>query len=143
MYALTIRQPWAWAICRAGKDIENRTRPDRRIPGQIVAIHAGQAQDWSGLVAIARARRASGQRSQTRIVFAEAPTGAIVAVARFGEPVRESASPWFTGPIGWPLSEVRVLATPIPCRGQRGFWAVPAEIETAIAAQLPPEVPHD
>jgi hypothetical protein len=26
MRALTVRQPWAWAIVHGGKDIENRTR---------------------------------------------------------------------------------------------------------------------
>ncbi len=25
MLAISIRQPWAWAVIRAGKDVENRT----------------------------------------------------------------------------------------------------------------------
>ena len=38
MKALSVRQPWAWAIMHAGKDVENRTRITRyRGP---VAIHA-------------------------------------------------------------------------------------------------------
>lgn len=41
MKALTVRQPWAWAILSAGKDIENRTWSTRyRGP---IAIHAGLA----------------------------------------------------------------------------------------------------
>lgn len=32
MKALSIRQPWAWAILRAGKRIENRERADGRMP---------------------------------------------------------------------------------------------------------------
>lgn len=42
---LTVRQPWAWAIIHAGKDVENRTRNiagDYRGP---VAIHAGLQDD--------------------------------------------------------------------------------------------------
>lgn len=38
MKALSVRQPWAWAIIHAGKDVENRSRITRyRGP---VAIHA-------------------------------------------------------------------------------------------------------
>jgi len=40
MKALTIRQPWAWAIFHAGKDIENRDWPTR-LRGRI-AIHAAK-----------------------------------------------------------------------------------------------------
>lgn len=32
MKALSIRQPWAWAILHAGKRIENRSRADGRMP---------------------------------------------------------------------------------------------------------------
>ncbi len=32
MKALSIRQPWAWAIVHAGKRIENRSRADGRMP---------------------------------------------------------------------------------------------------------------
>ena len=43
IYALTVRQPWAWAIIHAGKDFENRDwpkHPARRFSGR-VCIHAG------------------------------------------------------------------------------------------------------
>jgi len=29
---------------------------------------------------------------------------------------------WFFGPIGYVLRDVRVLATPVACRGWQGFW---------------------
>lgn len=46
MKAITVRQPWAWAIFH-GKDIENRTSIGTWRPavGQCIAIHAGQR--WS------------------------------------------------------------------------------------------------
>lgn len=46
MYAITVQQPWAWAIFN-GKNVENRTRIGawRRLEGERVAIHAGQR--WS------------------------------------------------------------------------------------------------
>lgn len=43
MKAITVRQPWAWAIMHGGKDIENRSR---NIAGKYrgpVVIHAGKA----------------------------------------------------------------------------------------------------
>lgn len=43
MRAITIRQPWAWAVILGGKNIENRTQLGmwRAAVGQTVAIHAG------------------------------------------------------------------------------------------------------
>ncbi len=53
MRALTVKQPWAWAICHAGKDVENRGWP---IPPKLledgpvrVALHAGKAMDLIGV----------------------------------------------------------------------------------------------
>jgi len=48
--ALTVKQPWAWAICHAGKDVENRSTA---IPKTVkpeddpvrVMLHAGKAWD--------------------------------------------------------------------------------------------------
>lgn len=47
MLAITIQQPWAWAVVHGGKNVENRTefRRWKRAVGQTVAIHAGQR--WS------------------------------------------------------------------------------------------------
>ncbi|MFP7833105.1 hypothetical protein [Marisediminicola sp. LYQ134] len=45
MRILTVRQPWAWAIIHAGKDVENRTR---NIAGDYrghVAIHVSRTND--------------------------------------------------------------------------------------------------
>lgn len=46
MLALSIKQPWAWAILYAGKDIENRDWPTR-VRGRIV-VHAGKTYDQRG-----------------------------------------------------------------------------------------------
>ena len=52
MLALSIRQPWAWAIIHAGKDVENRSenmaRRAERLVGQIILIHAGKSLDLGG-----------------------------------------------------------------------------------------------
>jgi len=54
MKALTLKQPWAWAVAHAGKDVENRTwKPPASVIGQRIAIHAGctplDANDEEGL----------------------------------------------------------------------------------------------
>ena len=42
--AISIRQPWAWAVVHAGKDVENRSatapRQFKSAVGQRVLIHA-------------------------------------------------------------------------------------------------------
>ncbi|MCA9540368.1 MAG: hypothetical protein KC620_15825 [Myxococcales bacterium] len=44
LIALTVRQPWAWAITHAGRRIENRDwRPPSELAWQPLAIHAGRA----------------------------------------------------------------------------------------------------
>ena len=43
MYGLTLHQPWAWAVCHAGRNIENRDwRPPPHVAYQTLAIHAGK-----------------------------------------------------------------------------------------------------
>lgn len=41
MRALTVQQPWAWAIVYGGKDVENRTRNIAGAYRGPLAIHAG------------------------------------------------------------------------------------------------------
>lgn len=50
MRAITLKQPWAYAVCHLGKQIENRDkRPPLGLIRQRVAIHAGLASDDSAL----------------------------------------------------------------------------------------------
>ena len=49
--AISIRQPWAWAIFHAGKDIENRGPMASKAlfrPGLRVAIHASKGMTEEG-----------------------------------------------------------------------------------------------
>src|SRR5271157_978942 len=54
--ALSIRQPWAWAVIHAGKDVENRSenmaRRAEKLIGQTVLIHAGKTVDLDGFDAL-------------------------------------------------------------------------------------------
>lgn len=161
MLALTLWQPWAWAVAWADKDVENRGRaPDPQAVGHRIAIHGGMQLDIDQLEAIAKRFhvRPANYRSQ-----AEArPVGtcsacAIAATARLAgwvllssvtgrsEPKAWSGGlPWTRassaclsdwnagGPYLWLLDDVEPLETPIPCLGQRGFWPLPFEVEQAL-----------
>lgn len=155
MRALTLRQPWAYAVTHLGKRVENRTRrPPDSLLGRDIAIHAGLGTED----VISYLRTAGLWRdppTDPEHPFAEPyPRGAIVAVARVrayedddgvglmveGDYVREEeilSSPWYTGPIGILLADVRVLTEPVPCRGMQGYWPVPADVEAAVLARLP------
>lgn len=115
MKALSIRQPWAWAILHCGKDMENRTwrHPHR---GRFL-IHAGLSRDAEGDAWL----RARGYAPP-----AELPLGGIVGEARILDCVRESASPWFFGPFGFVLAEAKPLPFR-PLRGQLSFFEVPPD----------------
>lgn len=116
--ALSIRQPWAWLILNAGKDIENRN----------------WFSHYRGRFLIHAAKRC------TRLEYQEAKRfldraglniklppldsldrGGIVGVAEIVDCVTSSKSPWFFGPYGFRLANVQ----PLPfqrCNGALGFF---------------------
>jgi hypothetical protein len=51
MRAITVKQPWAWAIAVGAKTVENRSRPApwRSAVGERIAIHAGKGWDRAAL----------------------------------------------------------------------------------------------
>lgn len=122
-YALSIRQPWAWAIVNAGKDIENRDwRTDFRGP---VCIHASKGmtnREFDYFVDLARAMHRSGQWNGDFIPEREALSrGGIVGVAEITDCVTQSESPWFFGKFGFVLRNVQPVPF-IPVNGALGFF---------------------
>jgi len=113
MKALSIQQPWAWAILYAGKDIENRswwTGVRERI-----LIHAGKKIDKEGWEWI------EGRFGLT--IPRDIPTGGIVGSVELTHCVKYDQSPWFFGPFGFTLKDPMVLNFR-PMRGQLGFFQV-------------------
>jgi hypothetical protein len=123
MWALTLWRPWAWAIALpaslGGKRIENRTwHPPARVLGQRIAIHAGKTWDAEGAEWIAH-------RFGLRVPAAPQHPVGIIATARVVRAVERSDDPWFIGPVGWVLDDVRPLARVVSCTGHQGLWRVP------------------
>jgi hypothetical protein len=129
MMALTLWQPWAWAISDFSKRIENRpwVPPDWR-RGQMIAIHAGATFDEAGAERI--------ELDFGIVIPRDLPLKAIVAVARYQGFISWSDDPWFGGPYGWLLENVIKLDRPVMCRGHQGLWGLPSDIERAVLAQL-------
>ena len=113
--ALSIRQPWAWAIVHGGKRIENRSwRTSYRGP---ILIHAAAALPMrecrEALAAIAEIEPALVDRWPG---IAEVERGGIIGRAELVDCVAASTSPWFCGPWGFVLDHVE----PLPFRSWRG-----------------------
>jgi hypothetical protein len=68
MKALSIRQPWAWLILHAGKDIENRDWPTRFRGRFLIHAAKGMTRDEyeNGRGAAARRHRRLGRACQLR-----------------------------------------------------------------------------
>jgi hypothetical protein len=162
--ALTVQQPFAWAIAYGGKNVENRIR-QMHYRGPL-AIHAGlgmheghlPAQTPEGHAA-AVALDAIGGRGNCwnprhRIPSALSPPphpglalGAVIALAEV------TGCHWWedcwrpgSGRLcsSWAMfdqyhieiSNVRVLPEPVPAKGMLGLWKVPEDTERAVRAQL-------
>lgn len=133
LLALTIKQPWAQLIMRAGKDIENRDW-STRIRGR-VAIHASARMTKSDLADACHFMHAWMPKFSERIFTAEAATyatGAILGTVEIVDCVTTSDSPWFCGRYGFVLRDPIVLPNPIPFKGALGFWAVPESVAKSI-----------
>jgi hypothetical protein len=123
-FALSIRQPWAWAILHAGKDIENRDWPTKfRGP---VCIHAAKGmtnREFDGFVDLARVMLREGHwKEGAWVPFPEdLPRGGIVGTAEIVDCVESSESPWFAGRYGFVLHNVQPVEF-IPVKGALGFF---------------------
>lgn len=154
MKALTICQPWAWAIARGYKLVENRSwETHHRGP---LAIHAGLSRQWidGGRTHLWEAAQ-KYDRPSWRMPDEDAlDYGAIVAVADVVRcmTVRELADEMVStrrflasgglfdaheldmtlpeiaafagGPWCWILANIRALPAPVKCRGSQGLWNV-------------------
>jgi len=141
--ALTVRQPWAWAIIHGGKDVENRSR---NIVGSYrgpVLIHAAQRYDKVGYRDLHRDPTSLLARAWKRFAtqansIGDNDFGALIGVVdivgvHWGEregvvDMTPMCSRWAYGP-GDPswhmrLANPRPLSNPVPYKGRLGLWRI-------------------
>ncbi len=129
MKAITLRQPWAWAIINAGKDIENRDWKTH-FHGR-VAIHAAVGMTRGEYDRACDYIRGVNRRIRIP-AYEDLERGAIIGTVEIIDCVQEFDSPWFMGEYGFVLARPERLPEPIPCKGRLSFWAVPQNIEARI-----------
>lgn len=132
--ALSVRQPWAWAILFGGKVIENRTlgaiRAGRMTPG-VICLHAATGMTEREYKWALWRLDKHGTRCP---LPADLPRGAIVGTIEVTGIITESDSEWFGGPrssseaiahdkqpAGLTLANPRPIG-PIPAKGALGYF---------------------
>ena len=132
MKALTVRQPWAWAIMIA-KPVENRSRRfHHRGP---LLIHASQQEETDMVDHVLEliAEETDTAVSLLRNAYRQqAARGAIVGAVTVTDCVNEHPSRWFTGPYALVLERPQRAYSPVHCRGQLGLWQPPADVLAAL-----------
>jgi len=132
--ALSVRQPWAWAILHGGKVIENRSAGAILSGGmdcRRIALHAaiGMTRDeylWATWRLDRHGVRCPAASDLVR--------GAIIGAVDVVDIISESESEWFGGQMGLVL-ERPVACDPIPAKGALGYFEWTREGD--LAAPLP------
>jgi hypothetical protein len=114
---LTIHQPHASLIVLGIKDVENRSwRTRHRGP---LLIHAGKDIDQHAL----------DRYGHLLADPDDLPRGVLLGTVDLVDVVTDSTSPWADPTcFHWILVNPRLLARPIPCRGDRGLWPVASAV---------------
>jgi hypothetical protein len=123
-FALSLQQPWVYAVLHLGKDVENRTWRSR-FRGRVI-LHASKTLDRAGVQYLREAGFA---------VPGDLLLGAYVGEVTITEcrPVAACSSRWAFGPWCYLLERPVVYPAPIPGRGQLGFYRVPEEVAGQLA----------
>ena len=117
MKAVSVKQPWGWAIIFGGKTIENR--PLRTRLRGTIAIHASLRPNWYAEFP---------SRTKKPPPEDEWVLGAIIGFVDIVDCVDYHRSKWFEGPFGYVLAKPRPLTRPVACKGKLGFWNIPSDV---------------
>lgn len=133
MPAISIRQPFAWAIVEGWKDIENRDWKTN-FRGEIL-IHAAKGMTRLEYSDGADTIFWSSRESAIVPNVDELPRGGIVGIATIIDCVHDSRSPWFFGKYGFVLANARPLPF-VPLVGKLGIFNVPDRVVQDRVVQL-------
>jgi hypothetical protein len=120
-YYISVRQPFAEAIIRGLKDIENRDWPTK-FRGKIY-IHAGRSRNGFD-DSLAFVEDVSGvQFDESSLVF-----GAFIGSVEIVDCVKKHKSPWFVGDFGFVLQNPVRIKRPVPFIANTGIRPVPDDL---------------
>jgi len=130
MKALSIRQPWAWAIAAGHKTVENRSWTTN-FRGEFL-IHASQTFETWGVPYI---QSILGEKN-IKFPVDQSHHKGIIGKATIVNCVHEYDKQllserdqrWFIGTYGFLTENPMMFADPIPCKGQLGFFTPPPEV---------------
>lgn len=120
MKALSIRQPWAWLIVHAGKDIENRTW-QTKFRGRFLVHAAGGMSLREYRLVQGWARQHAGVTNLP--AFEELQRGGIIGSVELVDCVTDHPSPWYMGDVGFVLRDPKPLPF-VPVKGRLNFFEV-------------------
>jgi hypothetical protein len=127
MLALSVRNPWAWMIIHADKDVENRDWPTK-VRGRIL-IHAAKTMtgtQWNTAWRFAYDSDARQTAIKAGLTRQNIERGGIIGSVEIYACVTQSSSRWFIGKHGFLLRDPRPLPF-TPWRGRLGFFDVPVQ----------------
>lgn len=138
LQAVTVWQPWSWAILEAGKPAENRSWAlPQRLWGKWVGLHAGVGGGG---------RQLADESQDIRDVFKikvppDLPRRVLVGLVKFsrGYPLEQLPRPrteWDCGPWCWEVADRLAFSSTISISGAQGFWFVPAAETSQLLLQL-------
>lgn len=119
--ALSVRQPWAWAIIHGGKDIENRSAfavTKGAMVARHICIHAAKGMTWDEYGYAQDFMEDLGVDCPGPDALIR---GGVIGCVTVTAIIKKSDSPWFFGPRGLVLTDAQAIE-PIPTVGQLGYF---------------------
>ena len=129
MKCLSIKQPWAWAILHAGKDIENRSwKTDYRGPLLIHAASTMTREEYRRFAEFMEEERIGRVPNRHELQL-----GGIIGMAEMVACVSASTSRWFFGPNAFVLRNAKPVPF-IPMPGRLNLFDVDQKKKKKVAA---------
>ena len=138
MKAISVRQPWAWAIIHAGKDVENRSPATiarwTSLVGQRIAIHASTTMPlwyWDNAASIMLWDLGIDTPEPEDL-----DRGGIIGFVDVLDIVKSSKSKWFEkGQHALLLANPTPIKRMLPCKGNSSIFNAPDGIERYAGAR--------
>ena len=114
MRAISVKQPWAWAIVAGYKDVENRSR-QTNFRGPLL-VHAGLSLDPIGFQFL-------WETGLYKALPSALPQGGLVGMVEVVDCIKGYDSEWaFPGHWHWVLKKPRQFRNILPCPGRLGMF---------------------